>query len=559
VPRRRLVTRRDLLRLAAAGAAGLALPGCPTSRDGGAAPGRSGPPGGRIHGQDDALGHLLRSGALAERPVDRTERVPALVVGAGVAGLSCAWRLRRAGLDEALVLDAGPEPGGNARGGANEVSAYPWGAHYLRAPTREHPGLERFLEESGLIRGRDAAGRPDFDTRAVCAAPLERLWEDGLWGEGLFPPPLSAVDPEAEAELTRFEEVVAAAAARRDARGRRAFAIPIARAAPGAADRALDALSFGAWLDREGFESPALRWFLEYAVRDDYGCSLATTSAYAGLHYFAARRDDADPDSEVILTWPEGNARLVELLRTTGGAARFRGRHLCFGLEPGPRPDAPSAARVYDAARDEVVRYEAEHLVWAGPRFLLERLLAPPPAGLAAFTYAPWVVANVTLERPPGGAGAPLAWDNVFYGAASLGYVVANREAARRGKPTVVTWYRPFSGPDPAAERRRLLELDHAAITDLVLTELHAAHPELEGRVRAVDAWRWGHAMVRPVPGFLFGSARAAALAPGPLLSAHSDLSGIPIFEEAFFRGVAAAEEVLRRAGRLGESILEGP
>jgi hypothetical protein len=63
--------------------------------------------------------------------------------------------------------------------------------------------------------------------------------------------------------------------------------------------------------------------------------------------------------------------------------------------------------------------------------------------------------------------------------------------------------------------------------------------------------------MIRPTPGFLWGPARAAALAPqGALLCANSDLSGIPVFEEAFYRGVVAGEEVLRRAGRGFESLL---
>jgi hypothetical protein len=57
--------------------------------------------------------------------------------------------------------------------------------------------------------------------------------------------------------------------------------------------------------------------------------------------------------------------------------------------------------------------------------------------------------------------------------------------------------------------------------------------------------------MIRPVPGFLWGPERAAALArDDALLVANSDLSGIPVFEEAFYRGVVAAEELLRREER---------
>lgn len=541
-------SRRELLGLAAGGAA-WALTGCPSGR-------AQGPVAGALLGDDAMpLGHLLRSGALAGRSPARTERVPVLVVGAGVGGLSCAWRLRRAGLgDEVLLLDAASQPGGNARGGENAVSPYPWGAHYLRAPTREHKALLTFLEEAGLVRGRDAAGGIDWDLRAICRAPEERLYERGVWSEGLFPPPLTGTR-EDEAELQRFLGRVRELGGRRDAEGRRAFAIPVERSGRDPELLALDQLSFAAWLDREGITRPAVRWWLEYGCRDDYGCDLSTTSAWAGLHYHAARRDE-DPSRDVTLAWPEGNARLVALLLGLGGPARVRPRHLCLRLLPGAAPGQPSAALVWDAEREQVVRFEVEHLVWAGPRFLLARLLERPPAGIEAFTYAPWLVANVTLDVAPAGAGAPLAWDNVPYRSDSLGYVVASREALPE-EPQVITWYRPFPGQDPAAARQALLALDHTAVVEMVQDELFALHPDLRGRVRRIDAWRWGHAMIRPVPGFLWGPARAAALAPGDaLLCAHSDLSGLSLFEEAFYRGVVAGEEVLRRLGRAEPTIL---
>ncbi len=543
-------SRRDVLRLASAGALGWAASGCPSARTERA----RAEIGGRIQGQDDAFGHLLRDGSLDGRAPQEAREVDVLVVGAGVAGATVAWRIAREGAAEVTLLDAGAGPGGNARSGENDVSRFPWGAHYLRAPTREHPALERFLEEVGLIRGRDAAGRLEWDTRAVCRAPMERLFEGGLWGRGLFPPPRSREAADL-AESRRLEARIEELAARRGRDGRRAFAIPTDASSRDPELLALDRRSFAEWLDEEGFVRPAVRWLLEYGCRDDYGCTLATTSAWAGLHYLCARRG-GDRSRDVVLTWPEGNARLVERLLTAAGAARVLARRLCYRLVPEPGPDGRAEAWV-TSPEGRLVRYRARHLVWAGPQFVLARLLAAPPAGSAAFTYAPWLVANVTLDAPPGGFGAPLAWDNVFYERPSLGYVVANREAAARGEPTVVTWYRPFVGADPAAERRALHALDHPAIVREVLGELLGAHPTLRGRVRAVDAWRWGHAMIRPVPGFLWGEGRAAALRPpGRLIVANSDLSGIPVFEEAFYRGVLAGEEVLRRMGTRFESLV---
>jgi hypothetical protein len=54
--------------------------------------------------------------------------------------------------------------------------------------------------------------------------------------------------------------------------------------------------------------------------------------------------------------------------------------------------------------------------------------------------------------------------------------------------------------------------------------------------------------MISPRPGFVWGQARQRVAAlDGPLHFAHSDVSGLSLFEEAQYRGVAAAERVLRR------------
>jgi hypothetical protein len=61
---------------------------------------------------------------------------------------------------------------------------------------------------------------------------------------------------------------------------------------------------------------------------------------------------------------------------------------------------------------------------------------------------------------------------------------------------------------------------------------------------------RWGHAMIRPRPGFVWGGARRAAARPYRAVHfANSDLSGVGLFEEAFYHGVRAAEEVLAARG----------
>jgi hypothetical protein len=92
---------------------------------------------------------------------------------------------------------------------------------------------------------------------------------------------------------------------------------------------------------------------------------------------------------------------------------------------------------------------------------------------------------------------------------------------------------------------------------DVALSDLERMHPDIRPLVDRLDVMRWGHAMIRPSVGFRFGPARAAATRPyGNVHFAHSDLSGMPLFEEAFYHGLRAAEEVLEARNARFESLL---
>jgi len=205
-------------------------------------------------------------------------------------------------------------------------------------------------------------------------------------------------------------------------------------------------------------------------------------------------------------------------------------------------------------------RWRADQVVLATPQFLTRRLLAGDPAtdARAAFRYAPWVVANLVLSGRPVTRGFPQAWDSVVHGSPSLGYVDAAHQLDRLGaEDTVWTWYLPLTGPEERAARTQLLSAPWEHWRDLILADLRLPHPDLARHVTRIDVWRWGHAMVKPLPGLLWGGARAAAAAAvGRVSLAHTDLSGMALFEEAHWQGVRAGEEVLARLDVPFESLL---
>ncbi|WP_419809567.1 FAD-dependent oxidoreductase [Sphingomonas sp.] len=494
---------------------------------------------GTLGGADAKRGHKLRTGGFPAPT--RTERTRVAIIGGGVAGLAAGWALADAGVPFTL-LELEDRAGGNARAGRNAVSAYPLGAHYLPIPNPEAKGVIRLLERLGIVTDWQD-GKPVFDPYQVVGDPDERLLHLGRWQDGLVPT-LGLTDTD-KADLHAFFASMDTFRKRIGSDGRPAFALPMAGSSRDADLLALDRQSFTDWLHAQGWRSPVLHAHVRYGCRDDYGTEPEHTSAWAGIHYWAGRRGEAaNVAGDAVLTWPEGNAHLAGRM-----AARLRA-HLA------PDRLVLRVARHEDGVAIDslvpdgtAVRTLADAAILATPHFVTTRLLGEGAA--EGFGYAPWLVANVTVDRPPAGPGVGLAWDNVSWTSRSLGYVVATHQALDSVPgPTVLSWYMPLSDMDPHAARKELLArpLDHWQ--RIVRDDLLVTNPDLQGAIRRIDVWRWGHAMIRPVPGFFWSGAREEAARPRPpLFFAHSDLSGLSLFEEAHYRGTRAAEDVLEMLG----------
>lgn len=502
---------------------------------------------GGISGGNWRAGHLLMEPrAISPRETERTQVV---IVGGGVAGLSAARELRKQGVTDLLLLELEGREGGNAVSGRNAVSAYPWAAHYVPIPGEDAVFVRELFEDLGIIEGYDRRGLPVYNEYYLCADPQERLFLNGQWQEGLVP---HFGVP--ERDQSQIREFFAAMQRFRDVRGsdgKRAFAIPVDGSSQDIRYRKYDVVSMEQYLAGNGWDSEYLRWYVDYCCRDDYGCTLRDTSAWAGIHYFASRNAKAaNADTHAVLTWPEGNGWIVGRM-----AADFRDRIRCNACVLNVENSGGGAVVDYlDIMRDVEVRVRARSVIYAAPRFTALRTLADfrkrRPAYTARFGYAPWAVANITVNGLPEGKGTDLAWDNVSYAGASLGYVVADHQSlATHRSRTVLTCYHPLSGGEPSEERRRALAMSFEQWADVIVGELARMHPGIEKRIEEVNVWLWGHAMVRPVPGFVWGPERQAALAPcGDIQFAHSDMSGISLFEEAQYRGIMAARAAARSA-----------
>jgi glycine/D-amino acid oxidase-like deaminating enzyme len=492
------------------------------------------PPLGTLQTPDHALAHRLRTGDFP--PPARTEDVPILIVGGGIAGLSAARHLARAGRTDFLLLELEDHLGGNAAYARNAHSAYPLGAHYLPVANLDDHDLLDFLKEIKVVTGHDAAsGLPIYDEFALCASPQERLFIHSQWQEGIVPQyGVPAADTD---QIRRFLAEMQRLRTLRGRDGRYLFDLPSVRSSTDAEWLALRQRPFAEWLDAEGYTSQYLRWYLDYCCRDDFGAGIATVCAWAGLHYFAARRGQAaNATHDDVLTWPEGNGFLMEKLAAYAHN-RFKTRQLAYQVR---ETTSHVEVHVFDATTSQSVAYRAQRVVLATPFFVSERLLGRPTDLARHYDYFPWLVANLTTSEPLVGSGTELAWDNVLYAADGLGYIHAQHQQVGRSEgPQVYTYYRPLPGATALEARQVARNTSGLDFKTLVLNDLRVAHPDIGQRVQQIDLHLWAHAMICPTPAFFAHPppdrwGRRVALA-------HSDLGGMSLFEEAFGRGVAAA------------------
>ncbi len=503
------VGRRSFLRASSAALVGLSLKG---SR--------------RIEGSfvndNFQMGHLLRDRAAFPAPA-RKEKFPVVIAGGGIAGLSAAWRLRKRGFRDFVLLEMNQQAGGNARWGENEITAYPWAAHYVPVPGPKAEYVLELFEDLGVLKDGQ------WNERYLCFAPQERLFLFGRWQDGIEP--AVGLRQKDRDQFQRLEDLLA------KFRATGGFTIPL-ELGRSEKQAELDRISFADWLRQQGFDSRLLLWYMNYACRDDYGALAGATSAWAGIHYFSSR----PVEEKGPLTWPEGNGWITRRLLERVGENVRTGQMV--------HRIVPSARGVTVFAGD--TEYQAEFVIFAAPSFLAHYVMDGFPR-LQDFQYSPWLTANLTLERLPDSRGAEPTWDTVFLDSPTLGYVDATHQTLRTYVDrTVWTFYWALADGEPADGRRLLLATDWNYWKEAILHDLERVHSDIRDCVSRIDVMRMGHAMIRPAVGSIFSQERLRLARRHPrsrILFANSDLSGISIFEEAQYHGVLAAQAVLEHLG----------
>lgn len=493
---------------------------------------------GTIVGQNAGLGHLIRDKKLS--PATTFTEKEVVIIGAGISGLSAARALAKANIQDVLIIEMDNHSGGNSKWGKNSYSEYPFGAHYLPIPNNHQEELAAFLQSCNIITGY-TNHLPDYNEAYLCHAPEDRLYINNYWQEGVVP---NYGIPGADKEtINRFLKEMETFKWQKGNDDKYFFDIPISSSSTDSRYRYLDTMTLAQWLIDNHFNSIHLDHYLNYAMKDDFGTDISQISAWVGIHYFAARKGKAgNAEPADILTWPGGNGFLARQLLSQINA-EISHSSMAYHIE---EKENAVFLSYYNGETNEVKGVKAKYVVAALPAFIFRRLTGNHQP--SEIPYSTWMIGNLVvkndlIERK----GAWMSWDNVIYNANSLGYINNNHQLLNRVSERLnLTYYLPFTNGDHAT-RQKVLDTSYEEWVKIIIDDLKIVHPNIEASIEKVDIHLWGHAMVQPKPGWIFGEYRSslAKINSNRIFTAHTDYAGISIFEEAFYQGWDAAQKII--------------
>lgn len=493
----------------------------------------------KLTGTNHILGHRLW---LKNFPKPTKEiKIPYLIVGGGISGLSAARQFKRKGIEDFLVLELENKLGGNSANGENQYSKFPLAAHYLPLPNVRDKELLNFLEESKIIVDYKD-NLPVFDETQLCFDPNERLFIRNSWQTDLIPRYGNSKEVDNQIDLfllkmTEFRE-------NKGKDGKYFFDIPMSFCSSDESLSSLDEITMKKWLLDNNFTAEEVLEYVDYCCKDDFGLGIEFVSAWAGIHYFAARKHENKKYDDTVLTWPEGNGRLVKHLKSAVENKVLK-NHLVYDIQL--NSDGVKVL-VFNAKSNESITVLAEKVILATPQYITKYLVSERKNTANNFNYAPWFTASITLSDIPDNGSFPLSWDNVIYKAKGLGYVYNQHQNLEQIiDKKVITYYYSFSSNDIKKDRKELLRKPIEHWKELVLSDLKIAHPDIDKYISAIEIHRIGHGMISPVPNFLKSKSlkEASKSIENKIFFAHSDLAGISIFEEAFHQGINVVNKIV--------------
>lgn len=497
---------------------------------------------------DLVLGHRLRDREMilnAWQTAPQKSTTEILIAGAGVAGLSCAYHLKKMNR-QFTIIDPLDRPGGTSASIFCGDLQVPIGAHYLMTPPSEAVELRNFLTEIGAIQDH-VDGLDIYNPKFLLdnSKNVERSFYKGRWIDGIGD---SLGDLPQSTALRKFHRLARFLSQIEGDDKRRWFSIPTEKSSHDQKALELFNINFVEYLKKAKIWDKQVEYVVNYACMDDYGCLAHEVSAWLGWHYFACR---PYLNLSQTLTSSSGNGWLVEAMQKQIPQESKIWSTVLAGI----RKHKQGIECLLTDHQGNWWRQVCSKLIYAGKNHALKYLCNEPwyqqkleeIAPLLLKNQKQWLTTQIKFENLPTELANQMHWDNVDIDSQSVGYIHANHQNFNPKDSQVLTHYLPVSAK-LGWHNKELFNQSPAQLKQLIIDDLYHSSPELVPYIAKMIFRPAGHAMSipaknQPLPSLINGQNSPEI---SDLILCNSDSYGLPLFEEAFQAGYNASQKIAK-------------
>lgn len=472
-------------------------------------------------------GYIQRKGGIPEA----SEEYDVVIVGGGIAGLTCAYFLRG---KKILLIEGNPRLGGNSKSqsvGRNYVSQ---GAAYITIPD-DGDEIDTFLRRLNL---KNKFRQVEHNDEAIT---LGGKFVSGFW-EG-------ASDPDRADEFKRAHEKFAEIYEHRypeipvwddSSSGRSYF-------------NSLDRMSFTSWLKRElGTIHPHIMEYITLYCWSSFGASPDEISAAQGLNFLTC-------DLAGTLVLPGGNGLISEALYQElrrRSDVTILTRAFCVDVTSNNN----EVQVCFKESDHKLKTVKASQCIFTGPKLVAKKIISTIPSqqlkAMDGINYRAYLVGNVFLKKKVPSQGydiftldgkIPSDGYNESKNRVFADVVFADWALKDSAQKSILTLYMPL--PYDMAQQYLFVDTLYQKYVDRIKKRI-APFLEANGLtvndIEGIRLVRYGHALpvaeVNGVSSGLFEKANQSI--DGRIHFANQDNWGNPCFETSFGAALKVVEKI---------------